>query len=70
MMEHARELSIELLFLPSHSPNLNLIEKLWKLVKKKCLYNCFYSQFPVFKEAILTCLTTLMPTAAPSLGRF
>jgi len=31
----ARELDIELLFLPSFSPNLNLIERLWKFTKKK-----------------------------------
>jgi len=33
--EYAVLLDIELLFLPSYSPNLNLIERLWKLVKKK-----------------------------------
>nr|WP_255359579.1 transposase [Gemmata sp. SH-PL17] len=30
----AKQLGIELLFLPSYSPNLNLIERLWKFVKK------------------------------------
>lgn len=34
VMQKADELNIELLFLPSYSPNLNLIERLWKLVKK------------------------------------
>jgi hypothetical protein len=24
--------------LPTYSPNLNLIERLWKFVKKQCLY--------------------------------
>ncbi len=33
----ARSLRIELLFLPSYSPNLNLIERLWKFVKKESL---------------------------------
>ncbi len=33
-LQKADELNIELLFLPSYSPNLNLIERLWKLVKK------------------------------------
>lgn len=33
----ASSLKIELLFLPGYSPNLNLIERLWKFVKKECL---------------------------------
>ena len=67
VMEHARKLGIELLFLPSYSPNLNLIERLWKLVKKKCLYNRYYSQFSVFREAILTCLAKLNTDSQPEL---
>ena len=39
----AASLEIRLLFLPSYSPNLNLIERLWKFVKKKCLYNEYYT---------------------------
>ncbi len=36
----AKELNIELLFLPSYSPNLNIIERLWKWVKKiVCIAN-------------------------------
>jgi hypothetical protein len=31
----AAQLNIELLFLPSYSPNLNLIERLWKFTKKE-----------------------------------
>jgi len=37
--EKAAELGIELLFLPPYSPNLNLIERLWKFVKKQVLYS-------------------------------
>lgn len=33
----AKELGIELLYLPAYSPNLNLIERLWRFVKKKVL---------------------------------
>jgi transposase len=53
----AKKLRIELLFLPSYSPNLNLIERLWKFVKKKCLYSKYYEDFSKFKTAISDCLT-------------
>ncbi len=33
--ELAQSLNIELLYLPPYSPNLNLIERLWKFVKKR-----------------------------------
>lgn len=52
----AAELHIELLFLPAYSPNLNLIERLWKFVKKQCLYSHYYEKFADFKQAIEDCL--------------
>jgi len=52
----AANLHIELCFLPPYSPNLNLIERLWKFVKKECLYSEYYADFPAFKTAILDCL--------------
>ncbi len=48
----AQELGVELLFLPPYSPNLNLIERLWKLVKSKCLRNQYFPEFTVFRAAI------------------
>jgi transposase len=48
----AAHLNIELVFLPSYSPNLNLIERYWKFVKKKCLYSKYYESFDLFKTAI------------------
>jgi transposase len=56
VIEKAKSLNIELCFLPSYSPNLNLIERMWKFVKKKCLYSKYYEKFPEFKEAISKCL--------------
>ena len=38
VMQVAQSLKIELLYLTAYSPNLNLIERLWKFVKKQCLY--------------------------------
>jgi transposase len=52
----ADALNIELLFLPSYSPNLNLIERLWKFVKKQCLYGQYYARFELFSNAIQSCL--------------
>jgi transposase len=52
----AAELGITLQFLPSYSPNLNLIERLWKFVKKKCLYNVYYETFADFTRGINECL--------------
>ena len=56
VMEKAAELDIELLFLPPYSPNLNLIERLWKFVKKEVLYSKYYDKFEKFKGAITNCL--------------
>jgi transposase len=53
----AASLNIELLYLPAYSPNLNLIERLWKFVKKQCLYSKYYSDFTLFKSAITECLS-------------
>lgn len=38
-------------FLPPYSPNLNLIERLWKLLKKEVLTNVYYEKFSQFKYA-------------------
>nr|QNO47411.1 hypothetical protein MPGFIOMI_00009 [Methanosarcinales archaeon ANME-2c ERB4] len=53
----AESLDIELLYIPPYSPNLNLIERLWKFVKKQCLYSKYYSEFKGFKNAITDCLS-------------
>ncbi len=56
VQELANSLGIELLFLPSYSPNLNLIERFWKFVKNQCLYSKYYPTFSEFKKAILDCV--------------
>ena len=47
----AKELGIHLIFIPPYSPNLNLIERLWKFVKKG-LRSQYYSDFKAFCERI------------------
>jgi transposase len=55
----AETLHIELLFLPPYSPNLNLIERLWKFVKKTTLNSRHYPNFQEFRAAIDQCLDQL-----------
>lgn len=56
VQELAESLKIELLFLPTYSPNLNLIERLWKFVKKQVLNNHHYADFAGFQTGIQECL--------------
>ena len=56
VLEEATRLGIQLLFLPSYSPNLNLIERLWKFVKAESLNSHYYETFDQFCDAIDTCL--------------
>jgi transposase len=52
----AERLGVQLLFLPSYSPNLNLIERLWKFTKAKALRGKHYNDFMLFQQAIDCCL--------------
>ncbi len=45
---------IQFVFLPPYSPNLNIIERLWKFFKKKTTYNKYYEKFAIFKEKCLS----------------
>jgi len=64
---HAVKLDIELLFLPPYSPNLNLIERVWKLTKKKCLTNKYHRNFDGFCAAIDQCLDDFEKKLKPEL---
>ena len=56
VQELARSLGIALLYLPAYSPNLNLIERFWKWVKKQCLYGKYYPTSADFQAAIQQCI--------------
>jgi transposase len=43
---------IKVIYLPPYSPNLNLIERLWKFTRKEVIHTKFYPEFKDFKAAI------------------
>jgi transposase len=52
----ANMLNIELLFLPPYAPNLNLIERVWKFLRSKCLNAKYYATFAEFIKGIEECI--------------
>jgi len=57
--ETAERLNIELIFLPTYSPNLNLIERVWKLVKSEVLNSAYHETFECFSHKIENCIGSL-----------
>ena len=51
--EHLSSSRITLVFLPPYSPNLNLIERLWKFFRREVVNNRYYSSFAEFTEQSL-----------------
>ena len=68
VMALAQQLGIKLLFLPSYSPNLNLIERLWKFIKRRSLYGRYHPTFADFRAAIEETLTNIPTTHASDLA--
>jgi transposase len=52
LTEWVRGTKIIQVFLPPYSPNLNLIERLWKFLRKKVINTEFYRTKELFREAI------------------
>lgn len=60
--DYAALLGLDLLFLPPYSPNLNLIERLWRFVRKTVLSTEYFDKFATFKTAIQSCLAQSQTT--------
>lgn len=57
--ELAASLQIELVFLPPYSPNLNLIERVWRYIKKDILGSKYYDCPQTFHQAIKQALVDI-----------
>ncbi len=44
---------LKLVYLPVYSPELNLIERVWRFFKKKVLYNKYYANLKHFRKATI-----------------
>ena len=64
----AKELGIEWLFLPSYSPNLNLIERLWRFTKRQAAYGRYHPTFTEFRAAVEDVLSQVSTTHAEKLA--
>jgi transposase len=58
VQEKAKTLGIQLLYLPPHSPNLNLIERLWRYFKKIVMNNKYHATYSGIEKAIETFFIT------------
>lgn len=59
LKEWSKEKRISFIFLPAYSPNLNLIERLWRLMKSKAINSFYYEKYEDFKTGILNFLSNL-----------
>ena len=53
VLEYINNSRVQLIFLPPYSPELNLIERLWRVFKKNVLHNKFYPTFDEFKQGCM-----------------
>jgi transposase len=50
--EYLETSRVKPIFLPAYSPNLNLIERLWKFMHKEVIHNHYYDTYGKFKQAL------------------
>lgn len=63
----AEKLNIKIMFLPPYSPNLNPIERLWKVMNEHVRNNRFFKSAKDFKEAVDKFFKTTLPKIGTAL---
>jgi len=46
------EHSLQLLYLPPYSPDLNPIERVWKLIRRLCTHNQYFPELDTLREVV------------------
>jgi transposase len=57
--QFAEDLGIKLHYLPPYSPNLNPIERLWKIMRERVTYNQYYGNFKDFTGEVVKFFKTI-----------
>lgn len=65
--DEAKKQNIELIYLPPYSPNLNPIERLWKVMNKHARNGKYFSSTKEFRRRIRDFFTVTLPEIADSL---
>lgn len=67
--EYLKSSRITIRYLPAYSPNLNPIERVWKLMREKKLYNRYYQSSDAFFEAVRSFFQVDVPTLVHTWGQ-
>lgn len=67
VVKEAKKRNIKLHYLPPYSPNLNPIERLWKVMNKHARNSRYFATAKAFRERIDDFFTTTLPNIADSL---
>ncbi len=67
VVDAAAKLNINLLYLPAYSPNLNPIERLWKVMNEHARNNIFFETANAFRQSIDNFFQNTLPRIAASL---
>jgi transposase len=67
LQDDAKLLNIELHFLPAYSPNLNPIERLWKIMNENVRNNVVFESAKAFRQALSHFFANTIPTIKDTL---
>ncbi|CAI9413054.1 hypothetical protein ANOBCDAF_04721 [Pleomorphomonas sp. T1.2MG-36] len=68
MVEHGQRLDLR--FLPPYAPNLNAIERLWRVMHTSVTHNKYYERFADFVDAVNVFFRKTLPSQWPKLRDF
>jgi len=68
VMDYIKGSTIKIHLLPTYSPNLNLIERLWKVMNEQVRNNRYFATAKEFKREIIKFFDEILPKLGKSLA--